>query len=189
MKIIVGLGNPGREYERTRHNLGFMVLDQLALDLGAGDFKGSRFKADTLQAEKEGSKILLVKPATFMNLSGEAVGRVLGFYKKGGDSLLVIHDDMDLPLGRMKFAAEGSSGGHRGIESIIEALGTPSFHRLRLGVGHPVPGRGDSVDYVLSPFSKEEGKEVTEVLNRSVEAVTFYTQNGIVKTMERFNRK
>lgn len=185
MRIIVGLGNPGEEYERTRHNLGFMVLDAVAY--GHGAFKGSRFKADTLAVESEGAKVLLVKPSTFMNLSGEAVGRILGFYKQGADSLLVVHDDMDLPFGRMKLAADGSSGGHRGVESIIEALGTQNFHRLRLGVGHAV--RGESVDHVLSPFSKGEAKEVEEVLNRSKEALSFYFRNGIIKTMEQFNRK
>ena len=187
MKIIVGLGNPGPEYARTRHNLGFMVVDRMAEALGGGSFKGGRFKADTLQVEKEGAKILLAKPTTFMNVSGDSVGRLLGFYKRGVDSLLVIHDDMDLPLGRIKFVTDGSSGGHNGVESIIEGLGTKSFHRLRLGVGHPA--QAGTIDYVLSPFSKDEKVLVEEVLKRSVEALSFYFTNGMIKTMDKYNGK
>lgn len=186
MKIIVGLGNPGREYKNTRHNFGYLVVGGFAETLG-GVFKKTPFSAETFQGICGDKKILLAKPLTFMNLSGEAVGRLLGFYKKRADSLLVVHDDLDLPLGRIKFASGGSSGGHKGVESVIEAVNTKSFDRLRMGIGR---AKGtDPVEYVLDPFAKNETPMVDEVVSRAVEALKVCLTEGLVRAMEKFNRK
>lgn len=187
MKIIVGLGNPGKEYENTRHNFGSLVVDRLVDELG-GSFKKSRRLYEAFLHKEGRDKVLFVKPLTFMNVSGVAVEKALRYYKKKPDVLLVIYDDLDLPLGRIKFTRGGSSGGHKGIESIIELLGTKNFCRLRLGIGRP-EGKIESYDYVLSKFLKGENSLADETIEKASAAVEFYFANGIQATMNRFNRK
>ncbi len=187
MKLIIGLGNPGAEYEQTRHNIGFGVLDFFGDRIGAV-FRKGRYPALEAKGEWEGARVVLVKPQTFMNVSGEAVVGALRFYKVHPDSLLIVHDDLDLPLGRMKFAAGGSSGGHHGVESIINALSTPQFPRLRIGIGRPAEtSRG--ADYVLSPFLKEELLKVKEVWKKGGEALSLFLKNGLQTAMNHFNVK
>ncbi len=159
MKIIVGLGNPGRMYAKTRHNAGFLALDRLADELGI-DVSVKKFKALIGEGFYQGEKVILVKPQTFMNLSGEAVGALMSYYKCDLDDMLVISDDLDLPLGSVRIKAKGSSGGQRGIESIIQHLKSSNFHRLRIGIGKsdviPV------VDYVLGKIEPETGLDAAK---------------------------
>lgn len=187
MKILVGLGNPDSEYEATRHNFGFAVIDSFQKHVG-GEFQNSKFKAAILDVRDQQTKVLLVKPTTFMNLSGEAVGRILSFYKKGPMDLMVVHDDLDLPLGRIKFSASGSSGGHKGVQSIIEELNTDEFPRLRLGIDHPPPGK-DGANYVLETFSKQEKPMVTQVIDQAVQALQDGVRHGLPWAMNHYNRK
>ncbi len=183
--LIVGLGNPGREYQDTRHNIGFMLLDRLAVKL---DARFSRLQSQALVAPctYEGRKLILAKPQTFMNLSGRAVKGLVRFYKLPLEALLVAYDDLDLPPGTLRLRPDGRSAGHRGMESIIEHLGTDSFPRLRLGIGRP-PGRMEAREYVLQNFTDEEMKLVSETLNRAVEAVLAWITDGLEKAMNRFN--
>ena len=136
MKIFVGLGNPTPEYAATKHNVGFMLADKIAAKISATDWR-EKFNALVAESFLDGEKILIVKPQTFMNLSGEAVAPIVNFYKIDAANLIVAHDDMDLPLGMIRLRPKGSSGGHRGVESIIQLLGTQSFPRVRIGVGRP----------------------------------------------------
>ncbi|WP_114312715.1 aminoacyl-tRNA hydrolase [Thermus caldifontis] len=181
MFLVVGQGNPGEGYARTRHNLGFMVLDQLGLEF--------RPKGEALLAEVEvaGEKGIFLKPLTYYNLSGQAVAPLVRFYKIPPERLLVVHDEMDLPLGRLRFKAGGSSAGNRGVASIAEALGTGAFHRLRLGIGKP-PSRELGAEYVLSPFLPEEWPVVERVLEAAKEAVLCWVREGLAPCASRYNR-
>lgn len=183
--LIVGLGNPGREYRDTRHNIGFMLLDRLAVKL---DARFSRLQSQALVAPcvYAGRRIILAKPQTFMNLSGRAVKGLVRFYKLPLEALLVAYDDLDLPPGTLRLRPDGRSAGHRGMESIIEHLGTDSFPRLRLGIGRP-PGRMEAREYVLQNFTDEEMRLVSETLNRAVEAVLTWVTDGLEAAMNRFN--
>lgn len=183
MHLIVGLGNPGDEYEKTRHNFGFWVVDALALRWGF-KFKASKFQAMVALGEWEGEKRLLLKPETYMNLSGEAVRPAFDFYKVRPEEVLVVTDDLDLPLGRLRMAASGGSGGHNGMKSISQHLGTQGFPRLRLGIGR---GLETPKDFVLSRFSKEEKKLALETVERAADAVECFLKEGIEKAMNRFN--
>lgn len=187
MHFIVGLGNPGSEYEKTRHNLGFWVVDFL-MEKAGGRFRKARYRASEAAVEVEGHSFLLVKPETYMNLSGEAVSGVLRYYKAKPESLVILHDDLDLPLGRIKWMVEGSAGGHHGIESIIDALGTPHFVRLRLGIGRPASSEAGA-DYVLSRFGKGEIESAKEEVVLAAESVLFFLKNGLATTMNTFNKK
>lgn len=187
MKIVVGLGNPGREYKQTRHNFGFLVTDQLALDL-QGKFKKSQFAAEVVEVSHEGIKLLLLKPQTYMNLSGEAVWKVLGFYKKKSNDLWVVYDDLDLEFGRMKLGFGGASGGHKGIESIIDSLGSKDFNRVRLGIGRPL-GKEDTVDYVLRPFGRDEKDILNKTIEKATQAILYGVSHGIESAMNMFNKK
>lgn len=183
MWIFCGLGNPGREYEKTRHNFGFLVVSHFAKK------HSLTFKFDTsLESEiaKFRDKALLVKPQTFMNLSGRAVKKILQKYSEVPENLLVIYDDLDLPLGKIKLLPKGGAGGHRGVLSIIEFLHTKDFPRLKLGIGKPIE-KGLRKDYVLSPFSEEEWKLVEEVLDRSVLALEDILSLGFIKAMTKIN--
>lgn len=181
--LIVGLGNPGREYEKTRHNAGFMLVDLLASEFGIKfDKKG---KGVWGKGRISGQDVLLLKPQTFMNLSGEAVAEARAFYKVPEGSVIVAYDDCDLPTGKIRIRKDGGSGGHRGVNSIIAALGTKEFPRIRLGVGRPA--LGDIVGYVLSPFTKDEQSAVDEMLSRGKEAVELLMTSGIDQAMNRFN--
>src|SRR3990167_1364456 len=160
MKLIVGLGNPGKEYEGTRHNVGFRVVDRLC-ELFSGRFKKARLREEAVVKDREGAKTILVKPLTFMNVSGEAVAEVLRYYRLDPEAMLVIHDDLDLALGRIKFSKDSSDGGHNGVASIINSIDTQRFSRLRIGIGRPATG-DDVVAYVLKPFLPGEKKLVEE---------------------------
>jgi PTH1 family peptidyl-tRNA hydrolase len=186
MKVIVGLGNPGKQYEMTRHNVGFWAIDRLAdewnIALTQGKFKGliGEGRAGT-------EKVLLVKPMTYMNLSGECVGPLLHFYKLDPEEdLLVIYDDLDLPCGKIRLRMKGSSGGHNGMKSLIANLGTEEFKRIKVGIGRPAPGR-KVVDHVLSTFPPEELAGVQEAVKRSVEAAKAWMEISFLRVMNQFN--
>ncbi len=183
--LIVGLGNPGREYKSNRHNVGFMIIDRLAARLNA---QGMRLqsKAIVTSAAHHERKLFLAKPQTFMNLSGQAVQGLVRFYKTPLSQLLVAHDDLDLPLGVIRLRPGGGAGGQKGMLSIIEHLGTQHFPRLRFGIGRP-PGRMDPADYVLQDFSSEELPLVSETLDRAVEAILTFVLEGLNAAMNRFN--
>lgn len=183
--LLVGLGNPGREYASTRHNIGFMLIDRIAVRLNARGMK-LQFKAIVISALYEERKIILAKPQTFMNLSGQSVQGLLRFYKLQNENLLVAHDDLDLPFGTIRIRAAGGPGGQRGMASTIEQLGTKEFPRLRLGIGRP-PGRMDPKDYVLQDFSRDEQKILSEVLDRAADAAFEFVMRGLNSAMNKFN--
>ena len=185
-RLIVGLGNPGRKYAGNRHNVGFQCLDCLAeaWDLS---FSWRKHKALLAQGEIAGLKVVLAKPLTFMNLSGDAVERIARFYKVPPESILVIYDDLDLPLGRIRLRPEGGSGGHKGMKSIIEHLGANGFPRLRVGIGRPT--QGDPVDYVLDDFTLDERITIDVVYEKAVSAVELWLTEGVVAAMNRYNLK
>lgn len=185
MKMIVGLGNPGRKYEHTKHNVGFMVLDQLAQENSAS-FKKNTFEAEVADYFVNGEKILLVKPQTFMNESGRAVGPLMTYYGIYLEELVVVSDDLDLALGKIRLRQKGSAGGHNGLKSIISHLGTQEFNRIKIGIGRP---QGKTVvNHVLSDFNKEETEIVQAAVGRAKDAVEdFLENNDFIKTMNRFN--
>jgi PTH1 family peptidyl-tRNA hydrolase len=187
VKLIVGLGNPGYEYHRTPHNLGFMAIDRLADACGV---EVGRREAQALTAATEfaGVEIVLAKPQTFMNLSGMAVGRLLENYRLSPGDLLVLADDIDLPLGMLRVRPRGSAGGHNGLKSIIRTLAADDFARLRMGV-RPEREVEDYVSYLLAPFRHAEMDGLGEMLGQSVEAVRVILSEGVQKAMNRFNRR
>jgi PTH1 family peptidyl-tRNA hydrolase len=184
-RIIAGLGNPGRQYERTRHNIGFMAVDALARKHGL-TFDKMMSKGMVALGEIARVKVALVKPQTFMNVSGQCVGPVLKFYKSTAEDLLVLYDELDLPSGQLRMRKGGSAGGHNGMKSIIQTIGTQEFPRLRLGIGRP-PGRMDPAAYVLQNFDAGEQADVTELIDRSVAAVELWLTSGIDMAMNRAN--
>ncbi|MNR80374.1 Peptidyl-tRNA hydrolase [compost metagenome] len=186
MKVIVGLGNPGKQYEETRHNAGFMVIERLAKAWGAEARLESKFEALVAEAHFGGQKVILVEPLTYMNLSGRAIQKVLQFYKLTPDDLLVVYDDFALPLGSIRIRIQGSAGGHNGISSIIQCLGTQIFARLRVGVG-PLPPRWSTKDFVLSRFGPAERDDLDQGLNDAVIAVESALTKGYSEAMNRFN--
>ncbi len=183
--LLIGLGNPGREYKDTRHNIGFMLIDHIAVRLNA---RGMRLqsKAIVISALHEERKIILAKPQTYMNLSGQSVQGLLHFYKIPFENLLVAHDDLDLPFGTIRIRPTGGPGGQRGMASTIEKLGTKDFPRLRLGIGRP-PGRMDAKDYVLQDFSKDDIALLPEILDRGVDAALTFVTHGLNTAMNKFN--
>lgn len=187
MKIFVGLGNPTPEYAATKHNVGFMLADMLADKLGADNWR-EKFNALVAEGFFNSEKILIVKPQTFMNLSGEAVAPIVNFYKIDVENLVVAHDDMDLPLGMIRLRPKGSGGGHHGIESIIQHIGTQNFPRIRIGVGRP-PQNWSVNHHVLSPFTQDDAKIISETLKNLVPAVTCIFSEGINNAMNKFNPK
>ena len=187
MKLIVGLGNPGIEYQFTPHNLGFLTIDCLANDVGA-EVRNRNCRALTARAVIEEQQVLLAKPETYMNLSGMAVRELVGKYEvEPAKDLIVIYDELDLPLGRIRIRQRGSSAGHNGMESIIGALGTQEFLRVRLGVG-PDKKVSDGAKYLLSPFGKAQLKVVDEIIDTASEAVRVILKEGPGAAMNRFNR-
>ena len=188
MKLIVGLGNPGIEYQFTPHNLGFLTIDRIADDCGV-EVRNRRCRALTARAVIEEQQVLLAKPETYMNLSGLSVRELVAKHEldPAGD-LILIYDELDLPLGTIRIRQRGSSAGHNGMESVIGALGTQEFLRIRLGIG-PDRKISDSVKYVLTPFRKRELKKVDEVLDSAAEAVKVILREGPAAAMNRFNRK
>ena len=193
MRLIVGLGNPGAEYEWSRHNLGFMLIDKLGAETGI-DIKLRECQSRVGRGEIEGCAVRLVKPQTFMNLSGEAVACLVSKHRLAstegqavpGERLIVISDDLALPLGKIRIRARGSAGGHNGLKSIIGSLGTNEFTRLRIGIQpeHPV---SDTKRFVLDSFSRSARVEVEEILERSAEAVRTILRDGVLKAMTKFN--
>ena len=186
MKIVVGLGNPGARYAETRHNMGFLVVDQLA-QRHAVPRPRSRFQALLGEARWEGETVWLLQPQTFMNRSGEAVAAAVRFYQLDRSELLVISDDFNLALGRLRFRSRGSDGGHKGLRSLIANLGTDEFPRLRLGISTPGNPRMETVDYVLSRFQDAEIEKVNEVLQRAADGVEMWVREGIDAAMNEFN--
>jgi PTH1 family peptidyl-tRNA hydrolase len=185
VRIVVGLGNPGRAYALTRHNFGFLVADSFAKKHGLA-FTRQKFKAKIASGLFKGEKVLLVKPQTFMNLSGEAVGPLVRFYNLPLSQLLLVYDDIDLPFGKFRLRSGGSSGGHKGIESIIRVLGTREIPRLRLGIRGET-AVGDLRDYVLQPFSKEEMIELASLRERACDAVEAILSEPFEKAMNQYN--
>lgn len=185
MKLIAGLGNPGMKYARNRHNVGFMVLAHLARAEHA-EWKRQRYNAQLTEVSLEGERVLLAKPQTYMNLSGSAVGKLAAFYHLPRRDVMVVYDDLDLPLGKIRLRANGSSGGHHGMESIINTLGGSDIPRLRVGIGRPDPNR--DVGHVLGDFSEEEQALLDDVLERGANALRVWVKGGIVKAMNEYNR-
>jgi peptidyl-tRNA hydrolase, PTH1 family len=183
--LLIGLGNPGREYKDTRHNIGFMLIDQLAEKIGARGMK-VQSKAIITSGLYEERKLILAKPQTYMNLSGQSVQGLLHFYKIPLENLLVAHDDLDIPYGTIRIRPTGGPGGQRGMANTIELLGTKDFPRLRLGIGRP-PGRMDPKDYVLQDFSKDELKLMPELLSRAADAALEFVMKGLNAAMNKYN--
>ena len=184
VKIVVGLGNPGREYAATRHNLGFMVVDELARRLAASE-RRNRFRSDLVEVFDGGEKVVLLKPRTYMNLSGSAVREAVTWYKTPLDDLLVVVDDIDLPFGSIRLRAKGGSGGHNGLKSIIAELGIDAFSRMRIGIGR---GPGPATRQVLSRFTSDEERVLPTVLQAAADCVLEWERNGITDAMNRCNR-
>ena len=184
--LVVGLGNPGAKYESTRHNMGFLVVDKLAQNEKL-KFNKLRFKAWTATWEVGGEKVLLMKPQTYMNLSGEAVGQVARFYKIPADHVLVISDDIALPAGKLRIRAGGSAGGHNGLKNIIQHLGTDRFPRIKVGVGSPQQAEHDIADWVTGKPMGEDQKVIIEALDKAVAAIPVLIGQGVDRAMNRFN--
>ena len=185
--IIAGLGNPGAQYARTRHNIGFMAVEKLAEDWRARWATESKFAVRLARVDQDGRKILICQPQTFMNASGEAVGALASFYRVELQNLLVVLDDADLPFGVIRLRPEGSSGGHHGLESIQQHLGSPQFARLRLGIGRDDPASREITDYVLSQFRTNESELLGKVLTRACRQIECWLAEGILSAMNRFN--
>ncbi len=186
MKLIVGLGNPGEEYGKSRHNIGFMLIDLLARRWRI-DTKKRSFQARTGGGHYNRVPVVLLKPQTYMNLSGWSVREAVAFYKIQPDDLMVILDDMALETGQIRLRAEGSAGGHNGLRSIIEELGRDDFPRLRIGIGQARPG--DAVNHVLGPLDTQEQKILDASLEKAAHAVESWIDAGLMETMNRYNRK
>lgn len=196
MKLIVGLGNPGEKYVDTRHNVGFMVVDKLAHELGGSDIRWENSEKHKANIAKTG-EVILVKPETFMNASGVAVRSIASFYKISSEDVWVVHDDLDLPLGKIRIRVGGASAGHHGIDSIIRELGSDKFVRIRLGIGRGKSGSGivadrmmprsSVVNFVLSRFGRSEAGEFKHLVKRGVEAVRIAIFKGVDRAMNRFN--
>ena len=184
IRLLAGLGNPGREYAGTRHNVGWMILDRLAASAGARFVLEKKWRAEVARVQG----LWLVKPQTFMNLSGEAVGAVASFYRIAPAECLAVYDDKDLPFGVLRLREDGSAGGHNGMKSLISHLGTASFPRLRFGIGAPRAGGPDTVGHVLGGFNEAERVLLEKRLDRAVEALNYAARLGFPKAMNLFNR-
>jgi PTH1 family peptidyl-tRNA hydrolase len=185
MKLVVGLGNPGRRYEKTRHNIGYAVLAELARRHGMATPK-TRFHGEVVEAALGGQQALLLSPTTFMNLSGTSVREAVGFYKIPNEELLVLCDDLNLPVGKLRIRQRGSSGGQKGLDDIIEKLGTEEFSRLRMGIGSAPPS-WDWADYVLSRFPTEELPVIEQAVGLAADAVAAWAREGIEFCMNQYN--
>jgi PTH1 family peptidyl-tRNA hydrolase len=183
--LLVGLGNPGRQYRTNRHNIGFMVIDHLVNRLG-GSFSRLESRALVTKSDYRSHRLVIAKPQTYMNLSGQAVGGLARFYKIPLPNLMVVYDDVDLPLGTLRMRPEGGAGGQKGMLSIIDSLGTQEFPRLRVGIGRP-PGRMQAADYVLQDFSKAEAEFLPHIVERAGDALLLYVEAGLAAAMNQFN--
>lgn len=186
MFLIVGLGNPGPQYARHRHNVGFQVVDLLAVRHGL-NFGRTQHRALVAQGAIAGRRVLLAKPQTYMNESGRAVAPLARFYKVAPEEIMVVSDDLDLPQGAIRLRPQGGSGGHKGMHSIIAHLGTADFPRLRVGIGRP-PGQMDPADYVLQDFRPEEEREMAIVRQEAADAIEVWLQEGLPAAMNRYNQ-
>ena len=187
MKLVVGLGNPGPEYARTRHNVGFLVADEVARSLGA-TFSAGKFSAEVAEGRLAGEKVLVVKPRTFMNRSGEAVGPLLRFWKAELGDVVVVHDDIELEPFRIQVKVGGGHAGHNGLKSLNAHLGSPDYARVRVGVGRPPP-RVDPADWVLGRFGRDEEARLEECVAQAAAAARAVVEQGAVKAMNLFNRR
>lgn len=185
MKWIVGLGNPGAAYRNNRHNVGFMVVDRAAERWGIAVTQ-NKFKAMVGEGFVGGVKVHLIKPITYMNLSGESIRAFMDFYKVPLDDCIVVYDDLDTPFGQIRLRMQGSAGGHNGIKSVIQHTGTQQFNRIRVGISRPAPGY-PIVDYVLADFTKEEQKALPEIVQTCVDALEYALEHSFDKTMAKFN--
>ena len=195
MRLIVGLGNPGLDYDGTRHNVGWEVLDEFAAKFGAipkrteyQRLAKSKFDGLVIETMVGSEKVLLLKPTTYMNLSGRSVGAALGFYQLPAEQMIVVLDDLALPCGKIRLRASGSSGGHNGLKDIERVLGSEVYPRLRIGIDAPPP-RIAGRDYVLGQFTSDQRPLVNASVEKSVEALTLWIENGLEKAMNRFNVK
>ena len=187
MKLVVGLGNPGPEYARTRHNVGFLVADRLAHALGAA-FDAKKFAAELAEARAGGDRVWIMKPQTYMNHSGEAVGAALRFWKLGREDLLVVHDDLELEPLRLQLKVGGGHGGNNGVKSVNAHVGGPDYARVRFGIGRPPP-RVDPADYVLGRWPRAEDAAVDEAVDRAAEIARLVCELGVTKAMNQVNRR
>lgn len=185
MKLIVGLGNPGRKYAGTRHNVGFEVVAEVARRLGT-EKPRARFNGEVVEAKIAGEKLVFLRPATYMNRSGASVLAARDFYKLADDEILIVCDDINLPLARLRVRAKGSSGGQKGLADVIQRFGTEDLSRLRIGIGSPPEG-WDAADYVLGRFSREELAEVEPAILRAADAAVVWARDGIDTCMSQFN--
>jgi PTH1 family peptidyl-tRNA hydrolase len=186
--LLVGLGNPGREYRRNRHNVGFMALDEIARRAKV-ELRTRRFQGLHGQGVYAGRRVILLQPETYMNLSGESVGAAARFFRVAPENVVVIHDDVDHPFGRLQIKDGGGHGGHNGLKSIISHLSSNAFRRVRIGVGRPPDSRIPVADYVLSDFYPEEERALEELLWQVADAVEVILKDGIQAAMNRFNGK
>ena len=187
MRLVVGLGNPGPEYQDNRHNLGFKVVDEL-LARARGSAPRAKFGAELCEVTIAGERVLLCKPMEYMNVSGQAVARVAGFWKVPISDVVVVYDELDLPFGRLKLGAGGGHGGHNGVRSLLADLGDASFARVRVGIGRPTPGH-DPANYLLSNFSRAEAKELPDLIGAAADAVETILRSGLTTAMNKFNVK
>lgn len=187
MRIVVGLGNPGREYAATRHNLGFMVANELGRRMGSTDWR-KRFKSEVAEGSLGRERVVLVKPQTYMNLSGHAVREVVSWYHVELVDLLLVVDDLDLPFGAVRLRPSGSAGGHNGVRSVVEQLGSQAVPRLRVGIGRG-PGRISAERHVLSRFTPDEEQELPGVVEAAADSVACWIEDGITICMNRVNRR
>lgn len=185
--LLVCLGNPGKEYANTRHNIGFLAADALEKRTGV-KFNKLKYRALTGEVTLGGQRVLVVKPQTYMNLSGEAVKLAGGFYKIPPDHILVLYDDVSLPLGKLRIRASGSAGGHNGIKNIIACLGTDKFKRIRVGIGAK-PDRWDLADYVLAPFTPENREKIEDAIKDAADALELILSGDMDEAMNRYNHK
>jgi len=184
MKVVIGLGNPGSRYAGTRHNVGYAVVDSLAQSPRAGRFQ-SRFQAEVAELLEEPHKVLLVKPETFMNLSGRSVRQIVDFYHLPIEDLLIVCDDINLPLGKLRFRSRGTHGGHNGLRDIQNHLGTTEYARLRIGVD--APGLGDTIDHVLGRFRPTEQAVIRDAVETAAQAVGMWIHKGVEACMNQYN--
>ena len=187
MWLVVGLGNPGREYAGNRHNIGFEIVAELAARAKAPPMR-EKFGAELAEATLRGELVLLCKPMEFMNVSGQPVARAAKFWKIAPDKTIVVHYDLDLPFGRLKLGAGGGHGGNNGVRSLLAELGSPDFLRVRFGIGRPAPG-GNPADYVLADFSRAEQKQLPDLRIEAANAVEEILASGLTAAMNRFNKK
>jgi PTH1 family peptidyl-tRNA hydrolase len=187
MWLVVGLGNPGTQYQGNRHNLGFMVVDELVRRCRAPSPR-AKFGAALTEGELAGERVLFCKPMEFMNVSGQTVARVAQFWKVAPASTIAVHDEIDLPFGRLKLGAGGGHGGHNGVRSLIADWGTADFHRVRIGVGRPSAGH-DVAGYLLSDFSRDEQGEIPALVNDAADAVEVLIKSGLTAAMNKFNAR